>query len=166
MTKFAQNPPFSRRSVSRFLAGAAAACAIALASPAYAASIQIVDAEAVFEADENSFEVFMTITNSGTTADSLYAAKSKIAKSSRLNVSSIEEEHALEAKGQEAVQATSLPIEPGQPLILSEEGAHLVLEGVKTEVEEGKTITLTLFFENAGPIKVKAMVKAEEKHGS
>ncbi len=41
-----------------------------------------------------------------------------------------------------------------------------MLEDVKTEVEEGETIMLTLFFENAGPIKVKAMVKAEEEHGS
>ncbi len=144
----------------------AAVCAIGLASPAFAASIQIDDAEAIFEADANTFEVFMTITNSGTTTDSLYAAKSKIAKSSRLNVSGIEEEHALAAKGEEAVQATALPVEPGQPLILSDEGAHIVLEGVKTEVEEGETIVLTLFFENAGPIKVKAMVKAEEEHGS
>ncbi len=102
-----------------------AVCAIGLASPAYAASIQIADAEAIFEADENTFEVFMTITNSGATADSLYAVKSKVAKSSRLNVSSIEEEHALEAKGEEAVQATALPVEPGQPLILSDEGALL-----------------------------------------
>ncbi len=144
----------------------AAVCAIGLASQTYAATIQIDDAEAIFEADENTFEVFMTITNSGATADSLYAVKSKVAKSSRLNVSSIEEEHALEAKGEEAVQATALPVEPGQPLILSDEGAHIVLEGVKTEVEEGETIVLTLFFENAGPIKVKAMVKAEEEHGS
>ncbi len=144
----------------------AAVCAIGLASQTYAATIQIDDAEAIFEADENTFEVFMTITNSGATADTLYAVKSKIAKSSRLNVSSIEEEHALSAKGEEAVQATALPVEPGQPLILSDEGAHIVLEGVKTEVEEGKTITLTLFFENAGPIEVKAIVKAEEEHGS
>ncbi len=144
----------------------AAACAIGLAAPAYAASIQIDDAEAIFEADENTFEVFMTITNSGATADTLYAVKSKIAKSSRLNVSSIEEEHALSAKGEEGVQATALPVEPGQPLILSEEGAHIVLEDVKAQVEEGETIILTLFFENAGPIKVKAMVKAEKEHGS
>ena len=144
----------------------AAVCAIGLASPAFAATIQIADAEAIFEADENTFEVFMTITNSGATADSLYAVKSKVAKSSRLNVSSIEEEHALEAKGEEAVQATALSVEPGQPLVLSEEGAHIVLEDVKTQVEEGETIVVTLFFENAGPIKVKAMVKAEEGHGS
>ncbi len=143
-----------------------AVCAIGLASPAYAASIQVDDAEAIYEADENTFEVFMTITNSGATADSLYAVKSKVAKSSRLNVSSIEEEHALEAKGEEAVQATALSVEPGQPLILSDEGAHIVLEDVKTPVEEGETIMVTLFFENAGPIKVKAIVKAEEEHGS
>ncbi len=143
----------------------AAACAIGLAAPAYAASIQIADAEAILEADENSFEVFMTITNSGATADSLYAVKSKIAKSSRLNVSSIEEEHALAAKGEEAVQATALPVRPGQPLILSEKGAHIVLEGVRTRVAEGETFIVTLFFENAGPIKVKAMVKAEKEHG-
>ncbi len=144
----------------------AAVCAIGLASPAYAAAIQIDDAEAIFEADENTFEVFMTITNSGATADTLYAVKSKIAKSSRLNVSSIEEEHALSAKGEEAVQATALPVEPGQPLVLSDEGAHIVLEDVTTQVEEGETIMVTLFFENAGPIKVKAMVKVEEEHGS
>ncbi len=144
----------------------AAVCAFGLASPAYAASIQIGDAEAVFEADENTFEVFMTITNSGATADMLYAVKSKIAKSSRLNLSSIEEEHTLAAKGQEAVQATALPVEPGQPLVLSDEGAHIVLEDVKTQVEEGETLMVTLFFENAGPIKVKAMVKAEKEHGS
>ncbi len=144
----------------------AAICAIGLASPAYAASIQIDDAEAIFEADGNTFEVFMTITNSAAAADMLYAVKSKIAKSSRLNLTSIEEEHALTAKGEEAVQATALPVEPGQPLILSDEGAHIVLEDVKTQVEEGETIILTLFFENAGPIKVKAMVKAEQEHGS
>ncbi len=144
----------------------ATVCAIGLVSPAYAASIQIADAEAIFEADGNTFEVFMTITNNGATADSLYAVKSKVAKSSRWNVSSIVEEPALEAKGEEAVQATALPVEPGQPLILSEEGAHIVLEDVKTQFEVGETIMVTLFFENAGPIKVKAMVKAEEEHGS
>ena len=143
----------------------AAVCAIGLTSPSYAASIQIDDAEAIFEADENTFEVFMTITNSGATSDILYAVKSKIAKSSRLNLSSIEDEHALAAKGEEAVQVTALPVEPNQPLILSDEGAHIVLEDVKTQVEEGETIVITLFFENAGPIKVKVMVKAEEEHG-
>ena len=153
--------------MATFLAASVAAvCAIGLASPASAASIQIADAEAIFEADENTFEVFMTITNIGATADSLYAVKSNIAKSSRLNVSSIEEEHALEAKGEEAIQATALPVEPGQPLVLSDEGAHIVLEDVKTQVEEGETIVITLFFENAGAIKVKAMVIEEEEHGS
>ncbi len=144
----------------------AAVCAFGLASPTYAASIQINDAEAIFEADENRFEVFMKITNSGATADTLYAVKSKVAKSSRLNVSSIEQEHSLEAKGKDAVQTTALSVEPGQPLILSDEGAHIVLEDVKKKVKEGETFSLRLFFENAGPVKVKVMVKAEEKHGS
>ncbi len=148
----------------------AAACAIGLAAPAYAASIQIDDAEAIFEAEANTFEVFMTITNNGATADTLYAVKSKIAKSSRLNFSSMEEEHALEAKGKESVQGTALPVAPGRPLILSDKSAHIMLEDVRTRVTEGETINLTLFFENAGPIKVKAkvkaVVKAEKEHGS
>lgn len=140
----------------------AAVCVIGLASPAYAASIQVTHAEAFFEADDNRFEVFMTITNGGATADSLYAVKSKVAKSSRLNVSSIAEEE----KGLENVQTTALSVEPGQPLILSEEGAHIELNDVKTQVEVGGTIMVTLFFENAGPIKVEVMVEEEEGHGS
>jgi copper(I)-binding protein len=140
----------------------AAVCAIGLASPAYAASIQVTHAEAFFEADDNRFEVFMTITNSGATADTLYAVKSKVAKSSSLNVSSLEEEE----KGLESIQTTTLSVKPGQPLVLSEEGAHIQLEEVKTQVEVGETMMVTLFFENAGPIKVKVMVKAEEGHKS
>ena len=144
----------------------AAVCAFGLASPTFAASIQIANAEAIFEVEENRFEVFMTITNTGASADTLYAVKSKLAKSSRLNVSSIEDEHRLEAHGKDAVQTTALSVEPGHPLTLSEKGAHIVLNDVKTQVKEGETFTLKLFFENAGPVKVKVLVKQEHNEGN
>ena len=137
-------------------------CALGFSAPAFATSIQIENAHAFFEEEENRLEVFMVIANAGTAADTLYAVKSKAAKSSRLNTSSIAEEHMLESEGEEAVQTTAFEIGAGQSVTLDEDGAHIVLEDLNSMVEAGETVTMTLFFENAGPIKVQAIVEQEE----
>lgn len=142
---------------------AAAICAIGLASPAFAAAIQIDGAHAIVNEAENEIEVFMTITNGATAADRLYAVKSKAAKTTKLNANSVEEEAALEAKGLDGGEATAFEVQPGQPLILDEDTGHIVLQDPVQALAVGDTFMITLFFENAGPVKAEIVVKSEEE---
>ena len=147
---------FTRLPKTALLAGALAA---ALALPAHAVDITVTDAWAEVESDGVTVDVFMVISNSGKTMDTLYAANSAIAKSAKIGAISEEEEQKMEAAGQEGTQATALPVMPGERLILSEDGAQIELTDLTGKVNEGDKFDLTLFFENAGPVVVSVEVK-------
>lgn len=132
--------------------------AFLLASPAYAGAIKVDKALAEVEDDGTTVDVFMNISNTGASQDRLYGVKSKIARVVALTAISEEEEKELEARGLETTEALAYEIEGGQRLVLSEDGAHIELRGLNRELDEGDTFMVTLFFENAGPVRVKVTV--------
>ncbi len=138
----------------------AAVCAIDLTSPAYAASIQITDAEAEMEADDTA-DLYMTITNTGSTTDRLYAVKTKVAKIAKLVAISEAEETAQKVAGEEMTDAATFEVPAGGSLVLSEDGFHIELQQMTKKFQEGDTIMVTLFFENAGGVKVELEVEEE-----
>ena len=138
-------------------------CFFGLGAPAWAAAIQIDDLQAHVDNTENRLEVFMVISNTSAATDTLYAVKSKAAATTRLSVSSEEEERALESAGQEGKEAIAIEVRPNEPVTLHEEGTHIEMRGLKSPLKEGEVVALTLFFENAGPVKVKATIVEEEE---
>jgi len=103
-------------------------------------------------------DLFMSITNNGSAPDRLYAVKAKkIAKKAVLEAGSEEEVLAGEEK-----QTASLEIKPGETQVLSEEGAHVELFGLKAPLKVGDTFEATLYFETAGKVKTTVTVKKEE----
>jgi copper(I)-binding protein len=53
----------------------------------------------------------------------------------------------------------SLPVAPGQPLILSPDGYHVMLEGLSQPLAVGEQFPLTLTFAHAAPITVTVTVQ-------
>ena len=87
-------------------------CALGLASPAYAATIQVTDAEAEMEAD-NTADLYMTITNTGSTTDRLYAVRTRVAQIAKLVAVSEAEETAQKTAGEEITEAPTFQVPAG-----------------------------------------------------
>ena len=134
----------------------------ASAMPAFAGTITVSHAEAEMEDDGTTADVFMTITNTGSTTDRLYAVKTSAARKVILTSLSEEEEMKLEAHGEKAPRALGYDVTPGKPLVFNEDGAHIEILGLKKAYEPGDRFEVTLFFENAG--RVRVMVTVEEEH--
>lgn len=117
-----------------------------LASPALAASISVQDPKVEFHEDEVT--VGMTVTIDGG-SDKLYAAKTKAAKKVVLSVG----DDAAKDAAVDHNEAAVFEVMEGQPLVLEEGGRHLMLMNPK-DLKPGDTIKMTLFFEQAGAIKV------------
>lgn len=129
---------------------------LAMTSSALAA-IEVEDAYAeMMEGNATRGDIFFKITNSGETADRLYAVKTKVAGKAILEASSEKEVQAGDEQ-----QATALEVAPGKTLTLSEDGAHVELLDLKAPLKPGDTFTARLFFEEAGVIKVKVVVGEE-----
>ncbi len=139
----------------------ALAASVALTFPAIAGTIQIDDAVAHIEEGGREADVFMEITNSGDTPDMLYAVKTKAANSVKLRVEGHDAEEAMEAAGETATTSMALEVALGATSF-DEDGSHIKLDDLTASFEEGDTFTVTLFFEQAGPVKVEVTVTAEE----
>jgi copper(I)-binding protein len=134
-----------------------AASTMFTAAPALADHIKIEDVEAeMMEGEAGRGDIFMRITNTGDRIDRLYGIRTPVASKATLENKS--EQEVLE--GQEE-RVTSFLIKPGQTFVLSEEGAHIELFGLKKALEEGETFPATLFFEQDGPISVTVTVEEE-----
>jgi copper(I)-binding protein len=134
-----------------------AASTMFTAAPALADHIKVEDVEAeMMEGEAGRGDIFMRITNTGDHIDRLYGIRTPVASKATLENKS--EQEVLE--GQEE-RVTSFLIQPGQTFVLSEEGAHIELFGLKKELEEGETFPATLFFEQDGPISVNVTVEED-----
>jgi hypothetical protein len=97
--------------------------------------------------------IYLTITNTGTTPDTLEGT-----------VSTPAAEHAdvHEMKMANSVMemrpVKSLTIAPGKSISLEPNGYHIMLTGLKAPLKEGQTVPLTLTFEHAGVQQVTASV--------
>lgn len=141
--------------------GLALAASVALTFPAFAGTIQINDAVAHIEEGGKEADVFMAITNNGDAPDMLYAVKTKAATSAKLRIEGHEAEEAMEAAGHEATAAMAFEVMPGVT-VLDEHGSHIKLDDLTASLEVGDIFTVTLFFEQAGPVKVNVKIAAEE----
>ncbi|MCT8330557.1 copper chaperone PCu(A)C [Albidovulum sediminis] len=132
---------------------ALAAIAFALATPALAdGGVTITDAYARFMPGSKAGAAFFVIENHGTADDRLVGAASDVAMKVELHT------HVQGADG----SMQMMPVEVGFPVpaggthALERGGDHVMFMGLKGEV--GETVTVTLSFEQAGDVTVEIPV--------
>jgi copper(I)-binding protein len=148
---------------SKIALGAALASLLAVA-PALAGSIEVDEVRAVVEMEngESAAALFMTITNNGNRSDRLYAAKSKVARTAELRAEGHEDDRVLAAGdgGHRHATAVAFEVKPGERLELRDGGQHVMLHDLRSDLQVGDVVAVTLFFEEAGPVKITANVEA------
>lgn len=149
--------------ITRIFLSATALLAVS-AMPALAGSIEISEAVAHVEKDAehgDTIEIFMNIANSASGMDRIYAIRSKIAGEGRIaGGGSKVDEH---GDHEDHLLATSIDLPAGKTTALAEDGSHLELANLKKTPQTGDEITITLFFEQAGRVKVTVAI-TEESH--
>ncbi len=100
--------------------------------------------------------IFMTIKNSGSTADRLVNAKVDS------SVAGVVEVHETVTQGatSKMQKVAGIDIPANGSAELKSGGYHIMLMNVKREIKEGETLDVTVVFEKAGEVKVKAPVVA------
>ena len=98
--------------------------------------------------------VFMTIENKGKEADRLLSASSPAA--------GIVEIHEMKMAGgmMQMREVNGLEIKPGATVELKPGGYHVMLMDLKAPLKEGESVPVTLKFEKAGTVEVKASIEA------
>ena len=134
----------------------AAALALAGASPAVAdpSGIKVEQAWArATPGNAKTGAIYLTITNTGATSDTLEGA-----------VSTPAAEHAdlhemkMENGVMEMRPVPDLTIDAGKTVVLAPGGYHVMLTGLKAPLKEGETVPITLTFAHAGPQQVTASI--------
>jgi copper(I)-binding protein len=98
---------------------------------------------------------YLTITNSGKTADRLLSATSPRAGKIEMHLSAMVGDMSTMKP-----VAAGLALAPGQTVRFEPGGYHLMLEGLKSEEKLGGAVPVTLTFAKAGKIKVAFAVAA------
>ncbi|MFJ7064275.1 copper chaperone PCu(A)C [Streptomyces sp. NPDC101115] len=93
---------------------------------------------------------FLTITNSGDTADKLTSVTSGISDDVQIH----------ETKNQKMQKVESFDIPANGELKLERGGSHIMFMGLKKQPKQGEKVAIELHFEKAGPIKVELPVEA------
>ncbi|MFD5326122.1 copper chaperone PCu(A)C [Streptomyces sp. NPDC127092] len=93
---------------------------------------------------------FLTITNSGDTADKLTSVTSGISDDVQIH----------ETKNQKMQRVDSFDIPANGELKLERGGSHIMFMGLKKQPKQGEKVAIELHFEKAGPIKVELPVEA------
>jgi hypothetical protein len=97
---------------------------------------------------------YLTITGPTGSADALVGAASPVAGSVEIH------ETVADASGMAAMHPVDrIEVPAGATVALEPGGYHLMLMGVTGELEPGETVELTLTFETAGDITVKAEIR-------
>ncbi|MFD7439817.1 copper chaperone PCu(A)C [Streptomyces sp. NPDC059909] len=94
---------------------------------------------------------FLTVTNSGGTADKLTSVTSSLSDDVQIH----------ETKNQKMQQVKSFDIPANGELKLERGGSHLMFTAIKKQPEQGETVDIELHFEKADPIKVELPVEAQ-----
>ena len=100
--------------------------------------------------------VFMTVKNSGSTADRLVNAKVDPAIAGTVEV----HETVTQGATSKMQKVAGIDIPANGSAELKSGGYHIMLMNVKREIKEGETLEVTVVFEKAGEVKVKAPVVA------
>ena len=96
--------------------------------------------------------IYLTLTNTGTSPDTLTAVTTPAADKAELHEMKIQNDI------MEMRPVAALPIAPGQTVTLEPSGYHIMLVGLKAPLKEGDTVPLTLTFEHAAKQDVRASV--------
>ncbi len=144
---------------------AALLAAIALATPALAADIEIHDPYArTSSAMATSGAAFMVIHNHGTTPDRLIGAASPVAEKVELHT------HKENAQGvmQMIHVAEGFDLPAGGEILMQRGGHHVMFLGLTAPLNQGDTVPVTLTFEKAGDVVVAVPVDLDRKpdHGT
>lgn len=123
----------------------------AMAGQASAQKIKIDGAWA--RLDGNAGEVFVTITNTASSSDQLFAIKTKAAKTAVLHTGS---DHSASGK---MTRMMALVIPAEGKIVLHPDGRHIMMLGLTGPLKNGDTVTLRLFFKKAGVIAIEAKVR-------
>jgi len=126
---------------------------VGFSTPSLAQSIIVEKAWAESE-DADSADVFFIIKNTGSAKDRLYAVKTKVAKKAALE-SGVDKE---EGKEEDHKEVLGFEVPAGGTLTFGEGGLHVEMTGLKEKLAPGSKFKATLFFEEAGPIKVEVTV--------
>lgn len=105
---------------------------------------------------------YMTIMTHGDSPDKLIAATTPIADRAELH------NHILEDGVAKMRQVETIDVTPSEPVTLEPGGLHVMLMGLKEEMEAGATLPLTLTFEQAGDVTLELPIKdamGQMKHG-
>jgi len=141
----------------------AALAGLTLAAPAMAQEIHVLDTYARSASPmAKTGAAFMMIHNAGNSADRLIAAASPAAQIVQLHT------HRDEGGVMKMIHVEDgFAIPAGETFFLERGGNHVMLMGLTGPFEQGKTIPLTLTFEQAGEIEVEVPVDLERKpeHG-
>ena len=97
---------------------------------------------------------FLKIMNSGNEDDHLLRIESDLAEVVELHRSEIQND----VMTMRPVEGIDIPA--GETVELRPGGFHIMLIGLQREIKPGENYILTLVFENAGPVKVDAEVRA------
>lgn len=97
--------------------------------------------------------VFMTLGVTGKTADRLVKVDSPAARAAELHTMSVD------GGVMKMRPVAAIEVKPGSKTELKPGGLHVMLIGLVKPLVEGEAVSLTLTFEKAGRVDVKAMVR-------
>jgi len=95
---------------------------------------------------------YVTLVNNGTSDDRLLGATSPIATTIQFHSESSEN------GVMKMAQLPALDLHPGQPVVLKPSGIHMMMLGLKQQLQEGQSFPLTLTFEQAGSVEVTVRI--------
>lgn len=98
---------------------------------------------------------YMTITNKGTAPDRLNCVSSDASAKCQIHSMTMDN-GVMKMRPIEG----GLEVKPGETVTLKPSGFHVMLMDLKNSLEQGKTVGVTLLFENAGTVKVEFPIVA------
>ncbi|SLN24465.1 copper chaperone PCu(A)C [Roseisalinus antarcticus] len=138
--------------------------ATAAALPALADSVIEIDAPYARSAGPTAMTgaAYLVIRNTGDTDDVLTDVRSDAAARVELHSSTMGDDGLMRMEHLE----DGLPVPAGSEVILMQGGRHVMFMGLAGPFEQGKTIPLTLVFDQAGEMKVEVPVDLERMPGA
>ncbi|WP_136616212.1 MULTISPECIES: copper chaperone PCu(A)C [Mesorhizobium] len=95
---------------------------------------------------------YLTVTNRGPGEDRLLNVTSPVAEKIQVHAMAIDNGVA------KMTQLSAVDLHPGIPVVFKTGSIHMMLLGLKHQLKEGETVSLTLTFEKADAIEVDARV--------
>jgi periplasmic copper chaperone A len=101
--------------------------------------------------------VYMTLSNTGASDEVLLGATTDVARTVELHETTMDENDQMKMR-----PVVNIPIPAGGSVTLKPGGLHVMLIGLQKQLAPGDKISLTLNFERAEPMTVKAEVREDQ----